>query len=336
MARRHHYKRRTKDAAHEIDVTTFLNLMVVLVPFLLITAVFSRLTIVELNLPSSAGGPAADKDGFPLEVIVREDRYRDHATARPSSLRYRTRTTSTILQTLSDYMVELKQNYPEQDAASVLMEARIPYDYLIQVMDIVRSVEVPIEARGGRRAASRTDGAVLGHLGRRRTVRNSRRIKRMSRNRVKIAKMNLTSLMDVFTILVFFLLVNSGSVELLESPKNVTLPESREESKPRETVVISISPEDVLVQGKLVARVADILEGNDDPMGPLTARLADLKESVIGPNTLAVAESQEVTILADKSVPFVVVRKVMSVCTGEGYENVSLAVIQIPSQVAAR
>ena len=59
MARRHHYKRRTKGDAHEIDVTTFLNLMVVLVPFLLITAVLSRLTIVELNLPSAAGGESS-------------------------------------------------------------------------------------------------------------------------------------------------------------------------------------------------------------------------------------------------------------------------------------
>ena len=58
-------------------------------------------------------------------------------------------------------------------------------------------------------------------------MRNSRRIKRMSRNRGKISKMNLTSLMDVFTILVFFLLVNSGSVEVLDAPKDVTLPESR-------------------------------------------------------------------------------------------------------------
>ncbi len=66
-------------------------------------------------------------------------------------------------------------------------------------------------------------------------MRNSRRIKRMSRNRVKmVTKMNLTALMDVFTILVFFLLVNSGSVELVEAPKNVQLPESRVETKPRE------------------------------------------------------------------------------------------------------
>ena len=166
-------------------------------------------------------------------------------------------------------------------------------------------------------------------------MRNTRRINRMSRNRKKITKMNLTSLMDVFTILVFFLLVNSGSVELVEAPKDVKLPESRVETKPRETVVIFVSREDVLVQGKIVARVTDILEDQAATIDPITARLAELRENIVGPSTMAVAASQEVTILADKAVPFVVIRKIMSTCTGEGYENVSLAVIQKPSQVAA-
>ncbi len=146
MARRHHYKRRTKPA-HELDVTTFLNLMVVLVPFLLITAVFSRLTIVELNLPSTAGGPAPTNDGFAPEVIVRESGI---------EITNGTQVIATIpnkdddfdLQTLSDYMVELKSTYPQQDSASVLMEAQIPYDYLIRVMDIVRAVELPVDPEG--------------------------------------------------------------------------------------------------------------------------------------------------------------------------------------------
>jgi biopolymer transport protein ExbD len=157
----------------------------------------------------------------------------------------------------------------------------------------------------------------------------------MSRNRVKITKMNLTSLMDVFTILVFFLLVNSGSVEVVEAPKDVTLPESVVESKPRETVVISISADEVLVQGKLVAFVDDILSDKAGAVDPINARLADLKESVIGINTKTVAGSQEVTILADRSVPFTVVKTIMSTCTAEGYENVSLAVIQKNTQVAS-
>ena len=159
-------------------------------------------------------------------------------------------------------------------------------------------------------------------------MRNTRRIERMQRNRVKITKMPLTSLMDVFTILVFFLLVNSGSVEIMEAPRDVSLPVSNVETKPRETVVIFVSPENVLVQGKLVALVSDILDGMDGAIDPITEQLAALKESVIGDRTAAVAGSEEVTILADKSVPFSVIKTIMSTCTNEGYEKVSLAVIQ--------
>jgi len=143
MARRHHYKRRTKDA-YEIDVTTFLNLMVVLVPFLLITAVFSRLTIVELNLPSSAGGAATSEDGFRVEVIVRKSGI-EITNGKSIIASIPKKDDEFDLETLSDYMITLKQDYPDLDAASVLMEAHIPYDYLIKVMDVVRSVEVPVE-----------------------------------------------------------------------------------------------------------------------------------------------------------------------------------------------
>ena len=141
MARRHHYRRRTKDA-HELDVTTFLNLMVVLVPFLLITAVFSRLAIIELNLPSSTGSAQVNEQGFRPEVIVRE------------SVIEITNGTSIIasipkveeeydFETLSDFIIELKREYPDQEAASVLVEKHIPYDYLIQTMDYTRSAELP-------------------------------------------------------------------------------------------------------------------------------------------------------------------------------------------------
>lgn len=148
MARRHHYKRRTKQPAYEIDVTTFLNLMVVLVPFLLITAVFSRLTIVELNLPSSAGGPPSDTEGFTPEVIVREELI-EITNGKQVIATIPNTEDHFDLQTLSDYMVELKNTYPAQESASVLMEAQIPYDYLIQVMDIVKAVRVPLETADG-------------------------------------------------------------------------------------------------------------------------------------------------------------------------------------------
>ena len=165
-------------------------------------------------------------------------------------------------------------------------------------------------------------------------MKNSRRMKRMARNRQTVAKMNLTSLMDVFTILVFFLLVNSATTEVLETPKQITLPASVVEDKPRETVVIFISPEQVTVQGEAVVRTEDILAMEGQDIAPIGARLAEVSQSIIGLRTRSVAESQEVTILADKSVPFRVVKKVMSTCTSQGYGRISLAVLQKASQTA--
>ncbi len=150
----------------------------------------------------------------------------------------------------------------------------------------------------------------------------------MSRNRGAVTKMNLTSLMDVFTILVFFLLVNSASTEVLETPKEITLPDSAVEEKPRETVVIFISPSEITIQGEAVARVEDILASSAQNVPEIGDRLAVLEESIIGLKTREAVERREVTILADKTVPFRAVKKVMSTCTSHGYEQISLAVLQ--------
>ncbi|KPJ79083.1 MAG: hypothetical protein AMJ58_12915 [Gammaproteobacteria bacterium SG8_30] len=166
-------------------------------------------------------------------------------------------------------------------------------------------------------------------------MKSSRRIRRMSRNRRAIPKLNLTSLMDVFTILVFFLLVNSATTEVLQQPKQITLPDSIVEAKPRETVVIFVGTEDVLVQGVPVARIADIAATNSERIEPISVRLAELAGNVIGLSTKAVAESQEVTVLADKTVPFNVIKKIMATCTGEGYTRVSLAVMQKATQTTS-
>jgi biopolymer transport protein ExbD len=140
MARRHHYRRHSKEPT-DLDMTTFLNLMVVLVPFLLITAVFSRITIVELSVPTSAGGSAPIPANFRVEVIVRDGGL---------EISNGTNVIATLpkvegeydLSRLSDYALELKQSYPDKDDASVLLEPNIEYDHLIQVMDAVRSTEL--------------------------------------------------------------------------------------------------------------------------------------------------------------------------------------------------
>jgi len=141
MARRHHYRRRANEPA-ELDMTTFLNLMVVLVPFLLITAVFSRITIVELSLPSSAGGPAPTDPSFQMEVIVRgEGLELSNGTSVIATIPKRD--DEYDLETLSNMVMSLKRDHPNDDGASVLLEPNIEYDHLIQVMDAVRSVELP-------------------------------------------------------------------------------------------------------------------------------------------------------------------------------------------------
>ncbi|HEX9876757.1 MAG TPA: biopolymer transporter ExbD [Gammaproteobacteria bacterium] len=142
MARRHHYRRRTKEPM-ELEVTTFLNLMVVLVPFLLITAVFSRITIVELSLPSSTGGQAPEAPVFRVEVIVRDEGLEiSNGTSVIAAIpkvdgEY-------DLPELAEHMIALKRQYSSIETASVLLEPQVPYDYLIQVMDTVRSAEIPV------------------------------------------------------------------------------------------------------------------------------------------------------------------------------------------------
>jgi biopolymer transport protein ExbD len=123
-------------------MTTFLNLMVVLVPFLLITAVFSRITIVELSLPSSVGGPVPTDPSFRMEVIVRDDRLvvSDGSAGLATIPK---RGDEYDLETLSSMVMSLKRNHPNDDDASVLLEPHIEYDHLIQVMDAVRSAELP-------------------------------------------------------------------------------------------------------------------------------------------------------------------------------------------------
>jgi biopolymer transport protein ExbD len=162
-------------------------------------------------------------------------------------------------------------------------------------------------------------------------VKQSRRLKRMSRKK-KTPGLNLTSLMDVFTILVFFLLVNSGSSEVLEPPKEIELPDSTAETKPRETVLVMISGDTISIQGDPVITTGEVLNSKDDIIEAIRQRLADQQKKVIGLSTQAVAESKEVTVLADRVMPFKLLKKVMASCTSAGYSKISLAVLQVAAE----
>ena len=161
-------------------------------------------------------------------------------------------------------------------------------------------------------------------------MNDNRRMKRMSRNRNKLTSggLNLVSLMDVFTILVFFLLVNSASSDVMEPPKQIKLPDSIVETKPRETVIVMITPEQVLVQGYPVVATQDVIDSKTPIIAEVKERLLAQQKKVIGISTKTVAESKEVTVLAHRTVPFHLMKKVMASCTSAGYGKISLAVIQ--------
>jgi biopolymer transport protein ExbD len=126
----------------ELNITAFMNLMVILVPFLLITAVFSRLAILELNLPGSSTEPANPQElVFQLEVIVREGRIEVGDRNIGALGIYPNTADGYDYEALSVKLSEIKQSYPEKTEAAILLESNIAYDTLVQVMDRVRIQE---------------------------------------------------------------------------------------------------------------------------------------------------------------------------------------------------
>ena len=143
MARRIRYKKRMVETP-ELNITTFLNLMVVLIPFLLISAVFSRVTIQELRIPTSAGGDATMSQNFAVEVIVRKAGL-EIANGTAVEAAIPNKEGEYDMDMLSKLLIRLKAQYPEKEDATILLEPDIEYDHLIHIMDTVRGVETKEE-----------------------------------------------------------------------------------------------------------------------------------------------------------------------------------------------
>lgn len=143
MIRRRRGGRRYNEQTADLNITAFMNLMVILVPFLLITAVFSRLAILELNLPGSSTEPVDPQDQtFQLEIIVRKDKI-EIGDRHQGLLAVYPNVDDGVYDyaSLSNKLSELKDRYPAKTDASILLEADIAYDTLVQVMDRVRIEE---------------------------------------------------------------------------------------------------------------------------------------------------------------------------------------------------
>jgi len=151
-----------------------------------------------------------------------------------------------------------------------------------------------------------------------------RRAERKGRNQTML-DMNLVSLIDVFTILIFFLLSSASGVELLVSPKAVKLPESFTEKTPKETIVVLVSNSEILVDGRKVASVSEVMATKGDLIAPLKAEL-DLLANRQVVRTENQAQTKAITIMGDQSIPYQLLRKVMYTGARANFSDVSFAV----------
>lgn len=162
-------------------------------------------------------------------------------------------------------------------------------------------------------------------------MKSSLHAKRMARNHRRhsgVPKLNLVSLMDIFTILVFFLMVNSGDVEVLSTDKNISLPESVAEKKPALSLTIKVSGNDILVQDRVVGPM--LPEGGASPE-TIKALEKELKYQA---SRRALTEKEKLSgraiiIMGDQKMPFTVLKQLMTTCAANDYRDISLAVNQI-------
>jgi biopolymer transport protein ExbD len=149
------------------------------------------------------------------------------------------------------------------------------------------------------------------------------------------AKLNLVSLMDIFTILVFFLIVNQSEVSVLETTNKIDLPVSIAQTLPSENVLITVLNNSVLVQGRAIWQQDNTLnvtaqgDINEQLIDALKKELTYIKSKRSQLNELEQKQGRAVTIIGDASVPYLVLKKIMTACADSNFRNMSLAVKQI-------
>lgn len=169
-------------------------------------------------------------------------------------------------------------------------------------------------------------------------MKHSKRSKRMDKRHRRgknATALNLVSLMDIFTILVFFLLVSSSEVETLPNAKDLQLPESIAEQKANETVVVMITETSILVQGAPVADLVSVTEQTGNIIEALKQALISQNDRVLRKAANADITQREVTIMGDREIPYRLLKKVMATCTDADYGRISLAVLQKSSDKLA-
>lgn len=160
----------------------------------------------------------------------------------------------------------------------------------------------------------------------------AKRLKRHYRRGKQQSKLNLVSLMDIFTILVFFLMVNSSSdVQVLNQDNAIKLPESKAEAPPGDVLALIVTDNNILVNGRVVTGL-DTFRNFDGKVEP--ALQEELSYQASRSSTPAPETGRPITILADRELPYDLLKKIMSTCVDAGYASISLAVNQKAEQGA--
>lgn len=161
------------------------------------------------------------------------------------------------------------------------------------------------------------------------------RIKKHRKRQHHGSHMALVPFIDMLTMLVVFLLLHSSDVEILPNTKNIVIPQSVADLKPHETVVIMVTTEDLLVNGRSVAKVADVINYKPDQMiiPLLRDALVEQNDTIQRQTARENIVDREITIMGDKGTPFSVLKRVMATATAADYGKVSLAVIQRETEV---
>lgn len=162
-------------------------------------------------------------------------------------------------------------------------------------------------------------------------MKQSQRAKRMARHRGRlnfVPKLNLVPLIDCFTLLIFFLLINySAEVEVLHTDKSVKLPTSISDTLPKENLVVMVNAAEIIVSGRRVGSVSDLMANTSATFEPLEAELKYLASKAAPLNDEEKANGRSITILGDKQIPYEQLKKLMATCVAADYRNISLAVM---------
>jgi len=158
--------------------------------------------------------------------------------------------------------------------------------------------------------------------------RRTRRMERHHRRNKTQSSLNLVSLMDIFTILVFFLLVNSSDTQQLPNAKTISLPTSTADSFPKENLTIMISRKDIIIQGRKITTVSRILKDENRISNELQKELEYRAKKQGRLSKTEKALGRPITIMGDRSIPYELLKKIMITCSESGFPRISLAVIR--------